>query len=120
MFFDNESSVGAMVTAVRSDAQDDGKERAEETAATVTGTFLAYATPMESLGQPSLSRLRKPGRGNRKIRFVKRETRSEIERERAACWSRILLPTQEKKRKGLNVKFGCGLSGDEGQLFRSG
>ena len=82
MFFDNESSVGAMVTAVRSDAQDDGKKRAEDTAVTVTGASQVYATPMERLGQPSFSRLRKPGRGNRKIRFVKRETRSEIERER--------------------------------------
>jgi hypothetical protein len=60
-----ESGVGAKGTAVRSGAQDDGQERAEETAATVTGTSGDHATPIERLGQPFLDRLREPGLGNR-------------------------------------------------------
>jgi hypothetical protein len=35
-------------------------------------------------------------------------------------WPRILLLTQERKRKGLTVEFDCGLSGDEGQFFWPG
>jgi len=38
MLSDKESGVGVKGTATRSGAQDDGQERAEETAATVTGT----------------------------------------------------------------------------------
>src|SRR5580765_4714291 len=44
----------------KSGAQDDGQERAEETAATVTGTSRDYATPIEMLGQPSLDGRREP------------------------------------------------------------
>jgi hypothetical protein len=38
MLYDNVSGVGVKETAARSGAQDDGERRAEETAATVTGT----------------------------------------------------------------------------------
>jgi hypothetical protein len=65
MFFDKKSNARAMVTLARSGAQDDGQERAEETAATVTGTSDDYATPMVWLGQRSFDGLRKPGFWNR-------------------------------------------------------
>ena len=65
MLYDKESGVGVMGTAARSGTQDDGQERAEETAATVTGTSGDYATPIERLGQPSLDWLREPGREDR-------------------------------------------------------
>jgi hypothetical protein len=32
-------------------------------------------------------------------------------------WSRILLSTEARERKGLTVEFGFGLSGDECQFF---
>jgi hypothetical protein len=61
MLYDKESGIGVMGTATRSAAQDDGQKRAEETAATVTGTSQNYATPIERLGQPSLDERREPG-----------------------------------------------------------
>ena len=48
------------MTAARSGAQDGRQERAEDTAATLTGTSRAYATPIEMLGQPSLDGRREP------------------------------------------------------------
>jgi hypothetical protein len=48
------------VTAAKSGAQDDWQGRAEDTAATVTETSRAYATPIEMLGQPSLDGRREP------------------------------------------------------------
>jgi len=61
MCYDKESGVGVKGTAAGSGAQNDGQERAEETAATITGTSGDYATPMERLGQPSLDGIREPG-----------------------------------------------------------
>jgi len=61
MLYNKESGVGVKGTATRSAAQDDGEKRAEETAATVTGTSRDYATPIERLGQPSLDGRREPG-----------------------------------------------------------
>jgi hypothetical protein len=61
MLYDKESGVGVKGTATRSGAQDDGQVRAEETAATVTGTSGDNATPIEMLGQPSLDGRREPG-----------------------------------------------------------
>jgi hypothetical protein len=54
MLYDNESGVGVKRTAARSGAQNHGERRAEETAATVTGTSWKYATPIGMLGQPPL------------------------------------------------------------------
>jgi hypothetical protein len=65
MLYDKETGVGAKGTATRSGAQDDGQERADETAATLTGTSGDYATPIGMLGQPSLDGLREPGFWNR-------------------------------------------------------
>jgi len=61
MLDDKEPGVEVKGTAARTGAQDDGQERAEQAAATVTGTSGDYATPIERLGQPSLDGRRKPG-----------------------------------------------------------
>jgi hypothetical protein len=58
--YDKESGVGVKGTAARSGAQDDGKKRAEETTATITGTSRYYATPIGMLGQAPST-----GEGNR-------------------------------------------------------
>jgi len=51
-----DSGVGVKGTAARSGAQEDGKERAEETAATVTGTSSNYATARKICGQEPTSK----------------------------------------------------------------
>src|SRR5207344_2538571 len=61
----------------KSGAQDDGLVRADEIAATVTGTSGQYATPIEMLGQPSLDGRREPVLWNRMMPLLK------IEDERA-------------------------------------
>ena len=87
MLYDKESGVRVKETAAKSGAQDDGEKRAEETAATVTGTSGQYATPIEGLGQPSLDGRREPGPGNRlTYRFESKSTR-ELARWSRAAWS---------------------------------
>ena len=80
MRYDKESGVGAKGTAARSGAQDDGQERAEETAATVTGTSGDDATPIEMLSQPSLDGRREPGCEDRMMYHSKSKNRGELER----------------------------------------
>jgi len=46
MLYDKEPGVEVKGTAARTGAQDDGQERAEQAAATVTGTSGDYATPI--------------------------------------------------------------------------
>jgi len=55
MRWDLESGVEVRATAARSGAQDDGQKRADEIAATVTGTSGYYATPIEMFGQAFLA-----------------------------------------------------------------
>jgi hypothetical protein len=80
MLYDNESGVGVKETAARSGAQDDGQERADETAATLTGTSGEYATPIGMLGQPSLDGLREPALWNRMTHPFYCKNTSELER----------------------------------------
>ena len=80
MLYDKEPGVGAKGTAARSGAQDNGQERAEETAATVTGTSGDDATPIEILGQASLDGRREPGCGHRMMYHFKSKNRGEFER----------------------------------------
>jgi hypothetical protein len=66
MLYENEFGVGVKGTA-RSGAQDNAQKRAEESAATLTGTSGDYATPIEMLGQPFLDGRREPGLDGRVV-----------------------------------------------------
>lgn len=57
---DKELGVGVKGTAAKSGAQDDGYKRAEETAATVTGTSDHHATPIGMFGQAFLGKRKEP------------------------------------------------------------